>query len=31
VFLIAAIYFLLRGSAGFGVDNWLGDWVIRLF
>lgn len=31
VFLIAAIYFLLRGSAGFGVDNWLGDWVMRLF
>ena len=31
VFLVAAIYFMLRGSAGFGVDNWLGDWVIRLF
>jgi uncharacterized membrane protein YphA (DoxX/SURF4 family) len=31
VFVAAAIYFAVRGSAGFGVDNWLGDWVIRLF
>jgi len=31
VFVAAAIYFAARGSAGFGVDNWLGDWVIRFF
>ena len=31
VFVAAALYFAVRGSAGFGVDNWLGDWVIRLF
>ena len=31
VFVAAAIYFAVRGSSGFGVDNWLGDWVIRLF
>lgn len=31
VFLVAAIYFALRGSAGFGVDNWLSNWVVWLF
>lgn len=31
VFVAAAVYFAVRGSAGFGVDNWFGDWVIRLF
>jgi uncharacterized membrane protein YphA (DoxX/SURF4 family) len=31
VFLAAAIYFAVRGSAAFGVDNWINDWVIRLF
>lgn len=31
VFVAAAIYFAVRGSPGFGVDNWLSDWVIRLF
>ena len=31
VFVAAAIYFAARGSAGFGVDNWLGDWVMRFF
>ena len=31
VFLAAAIYFLVRGSSGFGFDNWFSSWVIRLF
>ena len=31
VFVAAAIYFMVRGSAGFGIDNWLSAWVIRLF
>ena len=31
VLVAAAIYFAARGSAAFGVDNWLGDWVIRFF
>ena len=31
VFLAAAAYFVVRGSAGFGIDNWLSGWVIRLF
>jgi uncharacterized membrane protein YphA (DoxX/SURF4 family) len=31
VFVAAAIYFAVRGSAGFGIDNWFSDWVIRLF
>jgi uncharacterized membrane protein YphA (DoxX/SURF4 family) len=30
VFLAAAVYFAIRGSAGFGVDNWFSAWVIRL-
>ena len=31
VFLAAAVYFAVRGSAGFGVDNWMSEWIIRLF
>lgn len=31
VFLIAACYFSVRGSSGFGIDNRLSDWVIRFF
>ncbi|MBM4296555.1 MAG: DoxX family protein [Deltaproteobacteria bacterium] len=31
VFVAAACYFAVRGSAGFGVDNWLSGWVVRLF
>ena len=31
VFVIGACYFAVRGSSGLGVDNWLSDWVIRIF
>jgi uncharacterized membrane protein YphA (DoxX/SURF4 family) len=31
VLLGAAVYFLVRGSGAFGLDNFLKDWVIRLF
>jgi len=31
VFLIAAVYFAIKGSAAYGVDNWLGAWVVRFF
>lgn len=31
VFFAAAAYFTVRGSNGFGLDNLLSDWVIRLF
>lgn len=31
VFVAAATYFAVRGSAGFGVDNWLSAWVVRFF
>lgn len=31
VFLVAAIYFAIKGSAAYGVDNWLGAWVVRFF
>ncbi|HKY08337.1 MAG TPA: DoxX family protein [Candidatus Binatia bacterium] len=31
VFVAAAAYFAVRGSAAFGVDNWWTDWVIRIF
>jgi uncharacterized membrane protein YphA (DoxX/SURF4 family) len=31
VFLAAAIYFALRGSGAYGLDNWLREWVVRLF
>lgn len=30
-FVAAAIYFAVRGSAAYGVDNWMSDWVIRIF
>ena len=31
VFLAAAIYFAVRGSGAFGLDNLMDAWVIRLF
>jgi uncharacterized membrane protein YphA (DoxX/SURF4 family) len=31
VLVAGAAYFVVRGSAGFGIDNWLSGWVIRLF
>lgn len=31
VFVAAALYFVFRGSAAWGVDNWLTDWVVRVF
>jgi uncharacterized membrane protein YphA (DoxX/SURF4 family) len=31
VFLAAAVYFAVRGSAAYGVDNLVTDWVVRLF
>ena len=31
VLVAAALYFAVRGSAAFGVDNWFSDWVIRIF
>ena len=31
VFVAGSLYFALRGSAAFGVDNWLSAWVIRIF
>jgi uncharacterized membrane protein YphA (DoxX/SURF4 family) len=31
VFVAAAVYFAVRGSSGFGIDNWLSDSVIRIF
>jgi uncharacterized membrane protein YphA (DoxX/SURF4 family) len=31
VLLAAAVYFLTRGSSAYGLDNWLSDWVVRLF
>jgi uncharacterized membrane protein YphA (DoxX/SURF4 family) len=31
VFLVVALYFVVRGSGAFGVDNWLREWVVRLF
>ena len=31
VFVAAAFYFLVRGSAAFGLDNWLDGWTIRFF
>jgi uncharacterized membrane protein YphA (DoxX/SURF4 family) len=31
VFLAAALYFAVRGSGAFGIDNWLSEWVVRLF
>ena len=31
VFVVAAIYFAVKGSTGWGIDNWLSAWVIRFF
>ena len=31
VLLAAAVYFAVRGSGGYGVDNLMRDWVLRLF
>jgi uncharacterized membrane protein YphA (DoxX/SURF4 family) len=31
VFVAAALYFMFRGSAAFGLDNWLEVWVVRFF
>jgi uncharacterized membrane protein YphA (DoxX/SURF4 family) len=31
VFVAAALYFAVQGSSGFGIDNWIGGWVIRIF
>ncbi|HEY7555063.1 MAG TPA: DoxX family protein [Candidatus Binatia bacterium] len=31
VFLAAAVYFAVRGSAAYGVDNLFAAWVVRLF
>jgi uncharacterized membrane protein YphA (DoxX/SURF4 family) len=31
VFVVAALYFAVRGSAGFGVDNLIPEWVMWLF
>ena len=31
VFLTAAIYFMVRGSGAYGLDNLMSHWVIRLF
>ncbi|MGH7825812.1 MAG: DoxX family protein [Candidatus Binatia bacterium] len=31
VLLAAAGYFTVRGSAAYGLDNWLSDWVLWLF
>ena len=31
VFVTAAIFFAIKGSAAYGVDNWFGEWVVRFF
>lgn len=31
VFLAAAVYFTVRGSGAYGLDNLVSEWVIRLF
>ena len=31
VFLAAAVYFMVRGSGGYGLDNIMNEWVIRFF
>jgi hypothetical protein len=31
VFVAAAVYFAVRGSAAYGMDNWITAWVVRLF
>lgn len=31
VFLTAALYFTVRGSGAYGLDNLISEWVVRLF
>ena len=31
VFVTAAVFFAIKGSAAFGIDNWFDDWVVRFF
>jgi uncharacterized membrane protein YphA (DoxX/SURF4 family) len=31
VFLAAAVYFMVRGSGAYGLDNLMSEWVVRLF
>ncbi|HSE88497.1 MAG TPA: DoxX family protein [Candidatus Binatia bacterium] len=31
VFLAAAVYFMVRGSGAYGLDNLMDTWVVRLF
>jgi uncharacterized membrane protein YphA (DoxX/SURF4 family) len=31
VFLVAAVYFAVRGASGFGLDNLIPEWVLWLF
>jgi uncharacterized membrane protein YphA (DoxX/SURF4 family) len=31
VFLAAALYFTVRGSGAYGLDNLISEWVVRLF
>jgi uncharacterized membrane protein YphA (DoxX/SURF4 family) len=31
VFLAAAVYFMVRGSGAYGLDNLVSEWIIRLF
>jgi uncharacterized membrane protein YphA (DoxX/SURF4 family) len=31
VFLAAALYFTVRGSGAYGLDNLMSEWVVRLF
>jgi uncharacterized membrane protein YphA (DoxX/SURF4 family) len=31
VFLAAAVYFMVRGSGAYGLDNLMSEWVIRFF
>ena len=31
VFLAAALYFTVRGSGAYGLDNLMNEWVVRLF
>jgi uncharacterized membrane protein YphA (DoxX/SURF4 family) len=31
VFLAAAVYFTVRGSGAYGLDNLIGEWVVHFF
>ena len=31
VFVAAGVFFAIKGSAAFGIDNWFEDWVVRFF